>query len=256
MEVSGARAAPKVTSRVLTDPNDWTEEGYLIPHEPLRMGLRLARDALNAGALDAPWKIPIFFTWLEYFEHLIHTHHDIEEKIFFPWIATKAPIPEKHSLGHKELMPALANLRSYKDKLTAEYAKPDGTAATLVSDFQNDWAKFLTDMEDHLAEEEEDIPPIMKKHFTPEENEAQVVVILQTLGFEGNARELPWIIDGMVQWRGAVETEKWFEDHVPFPIRVLYHTLWKDTFDETYNKPFQTLKLKQKPVEEEKCTIQ
>jgi len=249
--------AGTITSRVLKDPKHWYEEGYLIPHEPLRLGLRNARDALQSGGLDAGWKVDIFFTWFDYFSTLIHHHHDIEEKIFFPWIGTRATVPAKHTKGHQELMTALTHLNSFRPKLTTEYAKADAeSAAPLAAEFTNEWCKFLTDMEDHLAQEEEDIPPLMLQHFTEAENDATVQQILQQLGFEGNARELPWVLDAMNQWKGPTETEKWFEDRVPFPVRVLYHTIWKDSFEETYINPLAVIQLKQKPQEEEKCTVQ
>jgi len=169
--------------------------------------------------------------------------------VFFPWIQTRATVPPKHTKGHQELLTTLKTLKSYRPKLIIEYSKDDTEAAAAVAtEFTKAWCDFVTDMEDHLAQEEEDIPPLLEKHFTEKEHEATIQQLVQSLGFEGNSRELPWILDGMNHWKGPAETTQWFEDKLPFPVRVLYSTMWKDNFDEVYIQPLKTIQLKQEPV--------
>jgi hypothetical protein len=39
-----------------------------------------------------------------WFSPAVHDHHKNEEDIFFPWVATKATLPEKFYEGHEELI--------------------------------------------------------------------------------------------------------------------------------------------------------
>jgi len=195
------------------------------------------------------WKAEVFFEWFEFFSELVHSHHDIEEKIFFPWIATKCPIPDKHMKGHVELVANLKKLGDYSKKFDK-----DGLA-DLAKEFFQEWDTFVTDMEAHLAEEETDIPPILVKHFTKKENDKTVEKVLSFLGFEGNQKELPWIVDGMIRWRGYPETKKWMKDHLPGPVRLLWKQSWRETFDANYTNRLEMLALETEP-KRENCVLQ
>lgn len=97
----------KLTSRafsVSNPPTDWCDVALLIPHETIRHemnGMLAAVQGMtdegksSRGAPDA-WRLMYFAEWyLDYFCPFIHEHHDNEEEIYFPWIATRAQLPDK-----------------------------------------------------------------------------------------------------------------------------------------------------------------
>ena len=50
-------------------------------------------------------------------------------------------------------------------------------------------------MFEHLAEEEQIVPTILRENFTQNEEKKIVEKIIQSLGLSGNKMALPWIID-------------------------------------------------------------
>jgi len=66
-----------------------------------------------------------FYAWYnEFFAPSVHHHHDVEERIFIPWMKTKAEIPDKVTADHKELLVALDGIQNLeKDFKEAAQAK-------------------------------------------------------------------------------------------------------------------------------------
>lgn len=252
--MDAAPAKLEITSSVLSNPNDWAEEGYLIPHEPIRMGLRRAQEALNAGALQHRWKIEVFYQWWDHFAHLVHTHHDVEEKVVFPMINKRAAVPQKCTTDHKGLMDGFDTITKFHDKLKSVDDASLPAVSAEVTQFFTTWVK---DMEAHLAEEERDIVPIMRQHFTKEEQDQMVQDILKFVGIAGSAKELPWLTESMIRWRGQKETELWKSNNLPLPVQLLHDYSWKDTHDENYTQKLNLLfQNAPPPPKEEICQIQ
>ena len=94
-----------LTSSVISDVTDWTCRGIIIPHEPIRRALDNLHDIVetdNFNLQKYPWKANILKIWyVEFFYPYIHNHHDIEEKIYLPWLVSKQDqIPERISHDH------------------------------------------------------------------------------------------------------------------------------------------------------------
>ncbi len=67
----------------------------LIPHEALRREFIRGTNALKTFDLVAhPWKIHCFYEWYaKFFLPSVKEHHDIEEKIFFPFYLKLGMLP-------------------------------------------------------------------------------------------------------------------------------------------------------------------
>lgn len=91
-----------VTSEVYSEddpPRDWADIGLLVPHEAIRREMAAMENSVASLPAElskaSSWKGLYFSQWyVDYFYQSVHNHHDNEEEIYFPWIATKAELPE------------------------------------------------------------------------------------------------------------------------------------------------------------------
>lgn len=104
-------------------PRDWADVGLLIPHECIRRemhhmlnGIDKLIRRIEQGRLK-PWHVLYFCEWfIDVFEPFVISHHEAEERLYFPWIASKADFPQgkkKFAHGHtllSSLMDGIGNL--------------------------------------------------------------------------------------------------------------------------------------------------
>lgn len=96
-------------------PKDWADMALLVPHETMRREMqRLLKsidklsDRLKDHSIQDWQTLWVCEYIVDVFEPFVELHHAGEEKIYFPWIASKAKIPEKKiSKDHKELVSSL-----------------------------------------------------------------------------------------------------------------------------------------------------
>lgn len=79
---------------------------------------------------------------------------------------------------------------------------------------------FVEDMEAHLQEEEENIPALLRAHFTEKENQAVVQKIIAKAGLSGCRFEVPAILYAMEDWATPAFRQGFIES-IPAPIRHL-----------------------------------
>ena len=73
---------------------------------------------------------------------------------------------------------------------------------------------------EHLAEEERDISPLLRAHFTRKEEDETVQVILKRSGVKGMRIMLPSILLAMQQW-ASLDFYEEFWAGIPGPVRHL-----------------------------------
>jgi len=168
-------------------------------------------------------------------------------------LSQRCTVPPKMTTDHKGLMAGFDTITAFHAKLnSADEGSLPAVAGEVTSYFKG-WVK---DMEDHLAEEERDLVPMLKQHFTKADQDAFVQEILKSLGITGAAKELPWIVEGMVRWRGQKETDLWVSE-LPLPIQLFYEYSWKSTHDEEYTQRLNLMFTNAPPpAKEEICQIQ
>ncbi len=73
---------------------------------------------------------------------------------------------------------------------------------------------------EHLAEEERDISPLLRAHFTQKENDEIVLDILKRGGVQSMRNLLPSVLVAMQQW-GSLDFYEEFWGSIPGPVRHL-----------------------------------
>lgn len=197
-EAAGSDCSSEYTplSTAIPCPKTWADGTFLVPHEAIRMLSQQLLDAVNGAGFDPAqhaWQGPMLHEWYrDYYFGVIHHHHDVEERIFFPFmdqhlqsLGLERP-PLAHT-SHEHLLRVMDDfLRAAED--LAQHATPDGTSRI------QELAKTLAhDMNAHLEEEERLFPPVLAEHFTEEQDKAITDVIIQDLGLLGNKVRGPWL---------------------------------------------------------------
>lgn len=145
------------------------------------------------------------------FSTILHEHHHNEEKIAFPYVATKAPLPEKVSSDHATLVTQLAECAALV-RLLVDGKSPNvsQTLAELIPKFET----FRAETEAHLVEEEQTAMPLMRHHFTPAEWKKNVENIILK---NAKPSDLGWLLR---QKKDAKEQRAWMATiaHIPGPV--------------------------------------
>lgn len=226
----------KLTSEVFNEENapvDWADAGLLIPHEAIRRQMNMMVQSVNAMP-DSPedkdaWKITLFSRWyIEFFYVFVHEHHDVEEHIYFPWIKTKASIPEKEfGNSHEELMSAMGEIKKCCVSIIAMGGKG---CRSHVATLKEIVPKFHVDMKAHLKEEEEIVPALLRAHFTQEEEGKVIDKVLKAGGSEMVKKFLPAVLLAAQEWM----TEEFYSDFlgsIPPPIKHLVTKYYMPDFE-------------------------
>ena len=126
-------------------PKDWCDVAFLVPHEALRHEMRAMIVSVNSLQDDCDqWKVNFFARWyIEFFSPLIHDHHENEEEIYFPWVATRGKMPDKLAKDHVALVELLDGIKSTCESVVAKKGiKCNDEIATLKVDVP----KFVEEM--------------------------------------------------------------------------------------------------------------
>lgn len=148
----------------------------------------------------------------------VNEHHDAEEEIFFPWIKTRTPYPERlFSKCHEELISTMKQMKMACESICRNGGK---NCTADISLLKNTIPTFVRDMRSHLQEEEESIPALMRSHFTEEEENKTVDKILKAGGLALTKTFLPAILLSMQLWM-TPESYDEFCKSLPMPIKHL-----------------------------------
>ena len=225
-----------ITSIVISNPQDWADESILLPHELIRNAIIRMETVLyteNFGDYS-DWKMQYFHKWYKnYFYNFVHHHHKIEEDIYFPFLKTKANIPEKVVTDHTELLKLLDEIKETQNL---------GILRDKIQNLKNK-------MFEHLAEEEQFVPTILRENFTQSEEKEMIDQIIQSLGLSGNKMALPWIIDSMKLWSNKKKVDDLYNS-LPIFIKILYNCNWLSDYKKNNIGLLQAI-LDNKPIK--KC---
>jgi len=244
--------AEKLTSGVFNaenPPKDWCDVSLLLPHEGVRYELYAMRDAVAAMKVDTPdsegWRLANFATWyVDVFYNAIHAHHDAEEEIYFPWINTRAKLPEKLATDHVGLMKLMDEIQGACKKMIEKKGKGCSEEVKIV---QEKTGSLVETMVEHLKEEETMVPPALREHFKEEEEKELIQKILQKEGLAMCRSFLPSIMVAMNDW-AKPEFKKEFLSTMPGPILHLYTKYYEPDYF-TYVVPMRDApKLEKQPA--------
>lgn len=220
----------RVTSPVISvkhPPKDWADVVMLVPHEAVRrecaaMAKSTDKLAANVAADEyQDWQGVLLAEWfVNHFYPVIHGHHDNEELIYFPWIMSKctpeeAASNERMSKSHEEMMELMDDMKAQCQSITDKKGLDVKAEVAALNDLGHKLHEF---MKEHMGEEEEVYPPIVRKYFTPEEEQVVIGQIIQREGLIGLRNFFPAIAQAMKEWASpAFNKEFW--DGVPPPVR-------------------------------------
>jgi len=177
--------------------------GLLIPHEAIRRQMTMMLQSVSAMP-DSPsdnelWKVTLFAVWFcDYFFVIIEEHHNAEEKVYFPWIKTKAEYPEKEfNKDHEELETDMTAIKAVCKKILRKKGKNCNEEIAIL---KNKTPAFETDMRAHLKEEEGSLPALLRDNFTQEEEGVAVEKIIKAGGLVMAKKFLPAIMLAMQEW--------------------------------------------------------
>jgi len=241
-----------MTSTVIKSTENWYEFGLLIPHETLRMAMNDMLDVTQPKYFDVdkhPWKYQHFYKWYdEFFFPFIHHHHYNEEKIYIPWLKTKIKqFPAKIADDHKQLLALLDEVKKAEQNFID--AKNDSSKLLAAAeDLRKRLHTLVEHTNQHLAEEETVIPPLLKENFTEKEEEKPIQQIIKQNGLAGNRKELPWIIDAVERWGGPDILNNRLLPKIPGVIKSLYFKYWRNEYEMTNVALIQSIKLDKQPT--------
>lgn len=109
-------------------------------------------------------------------------------------------LPPKLAADHEQLMSKMDMIKSMKD--TWETDKSVDNASIVLSQVNKAVFELKEILFEHIAEEEQIIPGLLKDHFTFEEDKAIVGRIFEESGPEYTALGMPWVVDAMFDWGG------------------------------------------------------
>jgi len=168
--------------------NPVSRDGWFVIHEAIRLEMNEFKDAaaaiktlLETEDKEFPaWMAVNLKTWWDYHEELVHSHHDHEEKIFFPALSERINFPPKLTDDHVELVRLLTVT---SDAVKAFSSDEGDKAAKLVKIIAvaNAHKELQEHMCPHLKEEEDIGIALQRAYFTPKEVAAITAEIMQTL---------------------------------------------------------------------------
>jgi len=227
-DIENSRFKPEgLTSSVYNSknpPKDWCDVSLLMPHEAIRMemaAMNASVAALKENYDDAKdgWRILYFSQWyLDIFATVIRDHHDNEEEIFFPWLATKANVPEKFSMDHEGLIKLITEIEDTCIKVDKKGGKECQAEIRKLKELI---PPFVDEMCAHISEEETNVPALLRDKFTEEEHDACVEKILKKEGTTGLRIFFPSIMIAMQEWASQEFVDEFFGS-IPAPLRMLY----------------------------------
>ena len=220
------------------DLKDWRSTTMLVTHEPIRSGMNTLMEITNKKYYTTTdckvleKKMKLLFKWYNdiFYKFVIH-HHNVEEKIYYPWILSKTEaLPEKLS---KDLATLNKMLDEIKNSRSSFYATGDDKNKLDADNFKKNLQelhvlseKLYKNMSQHLDEEERIVPVLLIQYDIKQAEESAVVdEIIEGLGLSANKVMLPWITDCMLRWGGAQRVKE-FMSHVPLRMRCRKWLSW------------------------------
>lgn len=189
-------------------------------HDAFRKDMALFSRALAAVNPSQDWQLRNLAEYFDIYAALVHEHHDNEESIFFPWIATRVALPPKLSADHKTLVAWLVELEGLIKKLRDTPGSQGAARQQLLAQTRELWAKYDASFREHIGEEDVLIWPLMRAHFTLKEYEAVTAKIMKNAQSLGHYL-LPWFCAA-----GDKDMVAGVLGMLPPPVRLLLRRKW------------------------------
>jgi len=222
-------------SRSLKKPHSREEKLLLLPHNGIRFLMDELLNAVRSMDPSVQWKWENLDIWYdEYFYLTVQQHSDAEENIYLPWVqATRAKIrmsgltandrEQQYPLPMKALDVTSEVIKAGRQ---ADHSQKSGIQVQLCQVVE----EMVSKMHDHLAEQEEIVPRLIKKAgCTRAEQDTLMMETIQSLTFNSNKVVLPIMVHALRLSSGLEKAEA-FVQNLPLPDRFLYTSSWAPDF--------------------------
>jgi hypothetical protein len=221
----------------LKKPHCREDKLLLFPHNGIRFLMDELLDAVRNMDPSLNWKWENLNIWYdEYFCLMVKQHHDAEKNIYLPWIqAALANVGMPANI--REQHPAPMQVLDVISKLIREGTQADlSQKYSIHTRLRQVVEEMVEKMDDHLAEQEQIVPRLIKKAgCTRAEQEAVMMETIQSLTFDSNRVALPTMVHALKLSSGSEKAEA-FVQNLPLPDRFLYSSSWALDFQSRHRK--------------------
>eukprot|EP01064_Diplonema_japonicum_P005337 TRINITY_DN1359_c0_g1_i3.p1 TRINITY_DN1359_c0_g1~~TRINITY_DN1359_c0_g1_i3.p1 ORF type:complete len:249 (+),score=50.15 TRINITY_DN1359_c0_g1_i3:75-821(+) len=208
-------------SKVITEVEGWENEGYLIPHEPIRRDMAVL-DRVNKlwedGTLDDEKK-EVFLKWFEVFGTQVSLHAKSEDVFFFSFFESKGAVLGTLSNDHEKLEELLA------------------MRGDAVLDNLSELTSLLVS---HFDEEERAFRPLFGTAITHSEWKVAVSESHKAYTMDQKTLVLPHIMHSIAAWSSPVRQEE-MDLQFPWFLRHFLHRFWLPTYYSQHMDPIAVL---------------
>jgi iron-sulfur cluster repair protein YtfE (RIC family) len=211
------------TTRTPTLLSDTDMEVMRILHAAFRRdGARLEQAAERYGTQEMAAHEALLIGW-HGMSSALHHHHTIEDTHIWPVIRDKvggtpdAEVLDAMEAEHSRIDPAI-------ERVERAFADPD-TGVDAVAESID---AFLGLLRSHLAHEERDAFPLIRRFITKAEWDALNRSALEEVSLSEIAGISPWLLDGATS-----DEVRTVLDELPTPIRMLHRYWWNPRYRRT-----------------------
>jgi hemerythrin-like domain-containing protein len=191
---------------------------YYVIHRNMRVSTRrLAAAVADVTEADRAERGHALRRWYAGFEDELHTHHTVEDTIFFPSLFERLP----------SLRAYLARIDDEHDELNRLLERTHDALAA-VANSNRDWTESIasarnvtSDLESlidqHLDFEDAEILPLFSRHYSRADYEALDKEAIAGTGMKQLAYTVPWLMAG-----ATPDEQTQMLDNAPFILRVLW----------------------------------
>ena len=220
----------KLRSKIITSTEGWENEGYLIPHEPIRRDIELLMEFDNllsksnrkvSNSLNQQ-----LVSWFSLFSEQLGLHAKSEDDYFFKFFNSKREsiAEERNLIDDHHQIEVLLSMDA------EELLFSDGKLYELTNLLQI-----------HFDEEETRFRPMFGTSFTEDEWKAAVKESHSAYTLQQTTRVLPHIMHSLGSW-ASPERRDAFDSKLPWFIRQLLHRLWLPSYYVNYIDPINSIR--------------
>ena len=197
----------------------WYVNALLVPHEPVRYLLLMLERSVQPQYFQPvrAWKVQRLF---HYYRHVVlmfvDMHHAAEDVTYFPWIRTRAPLPDRLNDEHEGLHAKLEAITAMEH--TLQSCKSEAERSRWATELRERMeAEFVCE---HLAEEETLLIPILRDRFTEQEHDAIRKEMAAHLPPSARPMSLALCCAGQLRAGGDAQLNKFLSEQSPPAVKM------------------------------------
>ena len=202
-------------------PAEWYVNALLVPHEALRYVLLMLERSVQPQYFQPvrAWKVQRFFHFYrDIVLGFVDKHHTAEDVTYFPWIRTRAPLPDRLNDEHEGLHAKLEAISATEHTLQSCKSEEEKIRwATALREQVEGLGEF---MREHLTEEEVLIVPALRDNFTQAEHDAMIMGMAAHIPPAGRETAIALCCAGQLRAGGEPLLNKFLSELFPQAVEM------------------------------------